>query len=197
MHDELTALRESTADALRGLANDWAGGNLGPSDFGDAVASLLEDAHTQAAVIGRMHAGDDAPEDEDDRSFGESVVDGEVEYLSKFVADLEGDRYFDAEDNPRADAVAARAAQYAGKLTATANESWGLALPETTLFYWILGGAEEHCDDCPTLAVNSPYTAATIPTWPSAGATTCRGNCLCYCRTSSGAIGFRRETNAA
>jgi hypothetical protein len=194
MHDELTALREQTATALRGLANDWAEGSLGPSDFGDAVASLLEDAHTSAAVLGRMHAGDDAPEDEDDRTFGESVVDGEVEYLGKFVADLEGDRYFDAEDNPRADAVAARAASYASKLTATASEAWGLALPETTLFYWMLGGTEDHCDDCPELARSGPYRIDTIPTWPAAGATQCRVNCLCYVRTAAGAIGFRRET---
>lgn len=197
MHEELTALREQTAEQLRALANDWAEGNLGPSDFGDAVAALLEDAHTQAAVLGRMHAGDDAPLDEDDRAFAESVVDGEVEYLAGFVRDLEGDRYVDADGNPKADAVAARAASYARRLTGTANESWGLSLPATTLLYWQLGGNEDHCESCPELSRSGPYRIDTIPTWPGMGETECRTNCLCYVRTSAGATGFRRERDAA
>lgn len=49
---------------------------------------------------------------------------------------------------------------------------------ESTQIIWTLGIAE-HCDDCIRLAANSPYTPATLPTYPGAGATECLSHCKC------------------
>ena len=51
--------------------------------------------------------------------------------------------------------------------------------PPGQLIWWRLGAAD-HCTDCPVLALTSPYTPASLPTWPRAGETQCRMWCACY-----------------
>jgi len=51
--------------------------------------------------------------------------------------------------------------------------------PDGQLIWWRLGAAD-HCIDCPVLAINSPYTRGSLPTWPRAGETTCRQWCACH-----------------
>lgn len=61
--------------------------------------------------------------------------------------------------------------------------------PDGEAIWWRLGVCR-HCASCPTLAANSPYTRATLPTVPRAGATECRSRCRCY-------LEFRRSGAAA
>lgn len=98
----------------------------------------------------------------------------------------------DAEGAVNAAAIERRANWYADRITGTANEAWTLALPaETTHVYWILGQPQEsHCEDCPRLALGSPYLVGELPTVPGRAETECRLNCLCALRTGNGQHGF-------
>jgi hypothetical protein len=49
---------------------------------------------------------------------------------------------------------------------------------KTAQIRWVLHPAE-HCDSCLALAAGSPYTVATLPTVPGAGATDCLSYCKC------------------
>jgi hypothetical protein len=80
---------------------------------------------------------------------------------------------------------------YADRLLGTASETFVLSLDDDALIHWRLGAPEKSCSDCPRLARNGPYTKASLPTTPSAGATQCLTNC--NCRLASGGVDcFRR-----
>jgi hypothetical protein len=196
-HDLFLALHADTAAALVALVGQVGAGEIGPRQFGDLAAALLEEAHTEAVVLGRQHAGDAAPLEEDDRAFARLVVDAESEYLAGFVRDLEAGRYEDEDGAFRLAGAQQRAASYAGRLAGTANEAWGLTLPpETTLLYWVLGETENNCSECPALESRSPYRPDAIPTWPGMNATPCMQNCRCAVHTASGQTGFRLPEGA-
>jgi hypothetical protein len=192
MQDAFVALHAHTRQQTADLARMVSEGLLTPEGFGDRMAKLLEDAHTQAVVLGRMHAGDRAPVEADDRAFAEAIVDGESEYLAAFVRDLADGRYQDDGGAWRVQGMQNRAGMYADRLLGTVNEAWGLAMPEGTLYYWHLGGDElTSCGRCPELAESGPWTAAEMPTWPGLNETPCLGNCRCWTSTPDGQIGFR------
>lgn len=191
-HEQFLALHADTLEQLRALVGQVAAGEIGPRQFGDLMAAHLEEAHIEAVVIGRHHAGDLAPLEEDDRRFARTIVDHEAEFLAGFVSDLEDDRYLDAEGNFRLGAAQQRASLYAGRLVGTANQTWGLTLPpETTLIYWLLDDGAASCSDCPSIASRSPYRPDDMPTWPGQGETQCLSNCRCVTRTASGQTGFQ------
>ncbi len=198
MQDQFQALHADTEAQARNLAHRLAEGALTPLDFGHAMADLLTQAHTQAVVLGRWHAGDHALEEADDRRFALSVMEGtedrpgQFDYLAGFVDDLAGDRYRDEDGRLQEAAVARRAASYSAALLGTANEVWGLTLPPEVLYSWILGAHDEaNCSDCPELAARGPWTAAEMPTWPGLCETQCLWNCRCHATASTGEAGFR------
>lgn len=191
-HDQFAALHADTDAQARALVAQVGAGEIGPRQFGELFAALLEEAHTEAVVIGRQHAGDTAPLEADDRRFAAQVVDEESEFLAGFVRDLEEDRYLDALGNFRLAAAQQRAGMYAGRLAGTANEAWGLTLPpETTLLYWRLGATENNCEECPSLQSRSPWRVDDIPTWPGRNETPCMSNCRCSVHTAAGTTGFQ------
>lgn len=179
------AVRAARRD-LRSLGRDYASGKLTAREFGDKAAERLERAHTAAVVAGRDRAGDDAPEDADDRAFAELVVDGEIEYLAGFVRDLEDGRYRDGDGNEDADAIERRASLYASRMAGTGNEAFVLTSDDEA-WEWVLG-AGDNCSRCPDLAAGSPYK--TLPTYPGANTTPCKFNCRCRVRRSDGVEGF-------
>jgi hypothetical protein len=183
----LDALFGRTRTAIAGLAESLADGALDPRGFGDALVAALEGAHTEAVVIGRHHAGDLAPPEADDATFAGLVVDGEAEYLARFVEDLESGRYTDQGGNWKVGAIAGRAQMYGAQLVRTANEVWALTLPETTLFYWHASKDEGSCSDCPDRETGSPYRQEDLPEW---GSGECLTNCRCSITTGSGREGF-------
>lgn len=192
MHDAFLALHADTSAEARALVAQVAAGEIGPRQFGELFAALLEEAHTEAVVLGRSHAGDTAPLEADDRRFAAAVMDHEAAFLAGFVRDLEDDRYLDAEGSFRIEAAAQRAGMYVGRLTGTANEAWGLTLPpETTLLYWTLGANDDrNCPDCPALESRSPYRPEEMPTWPGRSETQCLSRCRCSVHTAAGQTGF-------
>ena len=191
MHDAFRDLHDDTRQALSDLAAEWADGLLSARSFADAMDEVLLQAHTAAVVIGRTHAGDDAPEEADDRRFAETVVEGEHDYLQAFRQEMDAGRYLDAEGHRDGDLVEARAKLYADRITGTANEAWALTLPEETLITWTLKeDAESACSDCPEIAKRSPYTPATIPTYPGKNETLCKNRCRCATSLESGQAGF-------
>lgn len=185
--EALTGLVEATEHRARGLARQAVDGSLSPAAFGDRMAELLEDAHAHAAYLGRFHAGDTAPPEADDRRFAETVVDGQAEFLARFMQDLEGGRYAES-----AEGAAARAALYASRLVGTSNEVFILA-SDDTLWEWVLGASEQHCPDCPGRAAGGPYTAEALAGmgYPGSGSTACKVRCRCSVRRADGREGFR------
>lgn len=169
----LDLLVRGTRTQAAGLAQQAASGKLAPKEFGSRMAALLEDRHALAVVIGRNHAGDRAPLEEDDRRFAEMVVNGESEFLQGFVEDLQAGRY-----EGKAEAAQTRAQAYAGRLTGSANEAAALTSDPETEIHWHLH-AGESCPDCVRIAAGSPYTPETIPTWPGMNQTQCVFNCRC------------------
>lgn len=152
--------------------------------------ALLLAAHTRAVVIGRTHAGDDAPEEADDRRFAEEVMVGEGHFLSGLRSDLENGRY--TVDGVRdGEAVAQRAGLYVNRACGTANQAWALALDPEEALWWILGAEDDStCEDCPAIADGSPYPAGVMDLWPGSNQTTCRQNCRCRIETADGSRGF-------
>ena len=187
MHAEFATLHSLTSEAAAKLATD--------ADPIPALTSLLLSAHTQAAVLGRTHAGDDGEEDELDREFAQEVMDEEADFLANFADDVASGRYTDDEGEPRTAAIQARMQLYVDKLVATANEAMAFTCTPTTLFYWQLGGTEDHCEDCPSHASHGPYTHDSLPAIPCDGSTACLTRCLCTLQTSTGLTGFTRPTN--
>ncbi len=197
MHDQFAALHAATEESARNLAHQLTEGALSPAQFGHEMADLLTEAHTQAVVLGRWHAGDHELEEADDRRFAEAVMDGsadqpgQLDYLAAFVDDLQGDRYRDPEGMLREDAVARRAGLYAGRLAGTGNEVWGLTLPEDAEYWWVLNPEAASCNDCPALEERSPYSIASLPTWPGKAETACLTQCRCAVEAKGYGIGFQ------
>lgn len=190
VHEAFADLHATTREALSRLADEWAAGHLSPGMFTVAVDEVLLEAHTQAVVIGRTHAGDTAPQETDDRRFAETILEDEREYLRGFRRDLDEGRYT-AEDGERdGEAVRRRAESYATRTVGSANEAMFLTLPQDTLVYWITGGAEAHCEDCPEMEQASPWILAEMPFHVGQNATACLTNCLCSERTADGLAGF-------
>lgn len=173
------------------IVNAYAAEKIDEKQFGDRMLSLLEDRHARAGFLGRQRSGDLAPFDEDDRRFGQLIADEESEFLDAFVSDLAAGRYRGAKGDLLTDQVRTRAQMYAGRLLGTANEAFAGTAEPTELIYWRLGGAEEHCGECPDLAAGSPYRADSLPTYPRGNQTPCLFACRCFLERSDGTIGFK------
>lgn len=105
----------------------------------------------------------------------------EADFVLGFLNDLmlEDERYF-KEGEVDQDEILRRMRMYQGKMRGSAG--WGFIDPKPPLteFYWRLGGAEEHCEDCPLNASKSPWYKETLYTTPGAGDTPCLFNCRCF-----------------
>lgn len=179
---------------MEALARAVMAGTLAPEDFYFAFGDLLNEAHSTAANYGRRRAGStvDAITDED-RRFGRGRADYETEFLERFLNDLEADRYADD-----AEAATRRAGQYAGALRGTGNASFVANSADDDGFDWDLGGTEDHCEECPYLAANSPYRKDELPIAPGSNGTPCLFRCDCNLRRrSDGVSGFAAINNSA
>lgn len=178
-----------TRRQINRLVLNYVTGKLPSRNFVDSIASLLTDRHARAAVLGRQLAGDKRPRNMGDDIFSSMVVLQEREYLQRFMRDLQVGRYTDEEGNPKVSQIQQRALTYTGKLIGTANQSF-VAASRGYSFHWIMGGAEQHCEDCPRLARGGPYSWNNLPTVPRANATQCKFHCRCYLKRTDGLEGF-------
>lgn len=164
---ELENVVSATYDELDTLTRQMYAGNISVQQWQVSVAQSLSDAHlaqSMFAVGGRANMTQ--------ANWGRvgGVLRDEYRYLSRFANDIASGRVSEAQ-------ALARIQQYGN---ATYQSYWReYAHTSSGLLYWRLSPAE-HCGDCLTLSGDSPYTAQTIPTYPGAGQTTCRGNCRCY-----------------
>jgi hypothetical protein len=191
-HEQFAALHADTADRLATLAHEWAAGEWSSGTWAAEMDAILLDAHTQAVVIGRSHAGDDAPEEADDREFARPIVESEHAFLQPFVDQMEAGT-FTSEDGTRdGEAVAARAVLYSGRLTGTANQAFTATLPPEAEVWWILGAEDDsNCESCPAIADGSPYPASSFDIWPGSNSTPCLSSCRCRLETADGVRGFQ------
>jgi len=153
---------------------------------------LLRDFHTKAYALGMDHGGASATSGLA-RLKGWQVADLESQYLQDFTAALRiGDpRYLDPTGKLKTDPVLQRMRLYSQKGRGTANYGFVDSGGPEEVYDWQLGGAEDHCEDCPVLAEGGPYTPATLYTTPGACDTPCLGNCKCRIeRLSDGRTGI-------
>jgi hypothetical protein len=177
---------------LEALVKRLAGGDISEDVFKEEYSKVLLRLHEDLYRIGVRHAGG-TPDAVEAKRVAQQVVDFEQQWIAGLVADVMGDVYRDDAGDfmPDHGGLQNRLRWYATKASGTASQAWvGTCEPEEE-FDWILGGAENHCQDCPYLATNSPYTKDTLYTEPRGFDTPCGGSCDCrLTRRSDGLAGF-------
>lgn len=201
--DELRRRQDEARDLIFLLLLDWAEGRDPWSVVSAELESLLRDGHADAYRLGRNHAGDTAPDPEQDAAGGdaawESTAGGKSQaaYWQGLNADVEAGRYGDPDNDanpPKPKALANRVTLYTHNWTATANDAWVASMPEDTLYWWRLGRGikSEHCPSCSEWAAGGPYTAEALPAVPGDGSSECGSLCACEIETDDGMEGFSR-----
>lgn len=177
------------------LTNGLESGTYTPREYIERLFALLEDGHTEAVRLGRGLNEDFSPLEDDDRAFASLVMDGEAEFLTRFLTDIEAGRYTNADGELRTRPVVARAKMYTGKYRGTANEVFVLSSPEGDEFAWHQLTIEP-CEDCPRIEAAGPYTSEQLASigHPGQGRQKCRTNCGCVLvRLSDKRFGFSRS----
>jgi hypothetical protein len=118
----------------------------------------------------------------------QALVQAQIEKNARFVreslaADLLA-AYHDAPDAgamlEAGDAMDARVGMYAQGLWSVSSEQFGTTVAAEDGEVWWVVTSDAPCADCPPLEDGSPYGPGNpLPTYPGAGATECRTNCLC------------------
>jgi hypothetical protein len=183
-------LEASAERRIRSACDRLVDGRDDVEEWLDRMATVLGEKHAAAAALGRQRAGDLSPRNADDDLLGQAVADEELRYLTRFADDIRGGRYTGTDGTLDGDKIGNRAATYSRKLLATANEAFVQSSPADATFDWHLGYVEKSCMECPALAEGGPYTPATIPTYPRAGATRCMFHCECSLVRNDGITGF-------
>lgn len=181
----------SKVDRLDKLVELLTSNQIGPEEFASAFHhDILVDGHSQCWRLGRQRAGDLTAGTFGDLLVGIAKADEESEFLNRFLSDLAGDRYRDADGLLKAKPILARSKLYIAKLRGTAGEAFVEAAEPEEEFEWVMGGVE-HCQDCPQLAALGPYTKSTILAFPGSGDTDCLGHCKCHLVRSDGRASFK------
>ena len=168
-----------------------------PHRFGSSFLEMLRDAYVAAHLAGQSVNGADSQTMARARaqqavvlgrivtnpvSGNATIVHSQGFFLEGFVRDLAArdKRYFDEDGALRVDQVTRRATQYqAGVRSAQAYGVMDSA-SHAARWKWELGGAEEHCDDCPFLATLEPVPASEWFALPGEGLTQCVVGCKCH-----------------
>lgn len=165
--NEMYRHQKATYNALDSLTKDLYAGRVDVTGWQAAVALELRDAHLAQAMFG---AGGRVNMTQANWGRVGGTLADEYRYLTNFASDISSGRVSEAQ-------ALARIKQYGN---ATQQSYWReYAVNTITLLYWVLRPVN-NCSDCVNYALSSPYTIDTIPTYPGAGATRCRGNCACY-----------------
>lgn len=187
----LKGVAEDSDALLRRLAN----GELTPREWADEFKVLLNDGHTKSWVMGRWLAGDLGDITDDDRLIGIAYGDTQADFLLGFMEDLEGGRYLDDEGKYILSQIQTRANMYVSLMRGTSGAAFVAKSDSQEEFNWTLGGAEEHCNDCPDLAAENPWLSDEIYAFPGDGNTACLSNCKCHLvRVSDGRTSFKPVT---
>lgn len=199
----LVEYEERIAQSSKANARSIASGNS--SKFMEEMSIALETLFRKCLTLGAYRAtGDEKLLDESSSARGsvefataQGMMQTQRPYLLGFAYAIETQQFGAVSKGEKIDAILSkiqrRAWLYTGKAIASANMAWALSMPFDTLFYWRLSPVEEHCEDCPALALGSPYTKVQLPTFPRMGETECLMNCLCWLETETGLRSFTGE----
>ncbi len=191
---DYNAMVKARRRELHAIAEKFGSGDLTDAEWSKFFESVLLEGHTSAWQMGR-HLSGDLTESVDDVLWGLGKAAEPGNDLRGFLADLvaKDPRYWnDSLETWNVDAIKSRSDLYLPGMRASANEAFVKFTPhELDEFWWRLGGAEHHCEDCPLLASLSPYTKATIVAQPGSRDTECREGCTCYWEREDGVSGFK------
>ena len=169
---------KTAKNATKGLVNDGIGVESWADKFFDAILQANANSHW----IGR-----DLVSDKLFTEFGEvdilaarAIADDDAEYLQGFIDDILDGRYTDENGDLMLDQILNRQKLYMGRARGISAQASVDNLTLETEITWVLGGAEKHCTDCPTLASISPFFKDDLFTTPGACDTPCLGNCKCH-----------------
>lgn len=192
---EFASMVKARRRELHRLTKLFTAGTIDIAEWFDQFTNVLLEGHTRASHFGRMLAAQQELAGElIDVLAAQAAVDSESYYLRGFAEALmdKDPRYWDAEAEMwLPEAIEDRQDLYLGKMRGTANAAF-LRDSHGFDFYWMLGGTEDHCSECPDYAAGSPWAASELPTTPGMNDTPCRFNCLCFLRREDDVYGFRR-----
>lgn len=177
---------------LTSLCVQLAASEITSFAFREKFSQVLGVFHADLYELGVKHAGGESDRDTA-KQIAQQVVDLEQRFIDGLIDDVLGDRYHDADGkfDKKHGAFVQRMQWYASKGSATASHGWIDGSGDDEEFDWELGAVEDHCEDCPYLAENSPYTKETLYTVPRGFETPCKGNCACrLSRRSDGQKAF-------
>lgn len=181
--------------ALHALTAKLAAGKIDIDAWYEGFRAVILEGHTSAWELGRNRAGD-LTDDINDLLRGLGKADQEEVFLRGFWHQLyaKDPRYWNSTlEAWNQVSIKARQNLYLGGMRGTANEAFVTHTPpELDTFAWKDTGSPEECDECRLIAEEGPYTSATLPTYPGAGATPCWGNCECVLVRTDGVQGFKR-----
>jgi HK97 family phage portal protein len=190
-HDDLI---RATREKIDRLTHTLADGGIDGDTFREELGNILADAHAKSYAVGIRSAGGTITADEA-AATGQRIADLESAFIDGFVHDLTTGRYDgDAGIDFENGLLQQRIDLYAQKVSSTATSGFVDGSDDTAEFAWDLGKVEDHCQDCPYLAENSPYDKSTLYTTPRAGDTPCLGNCTCTLRRNDGLAAFAPVT---
>lgn len=166
--DEMRVHQTATYRVLDNATRQLYAGSITLEQWQTVIAYELKDAHLAQSLyaIGGKNNATQA----NYGRVGGTLAD-EYRYLSNFASDISAGRVSEAQ-------ALARIRQYGNATQQSYWREYSNATPNQQKLIWRLNPAE-HCSGCLDLASGSPYTSATLPTYPGAGATPCRGNCKC------------------
>lgn len=177
---EMQRVRDAVVPELQELTRRMYAGDITLPEWQTASAQVLADSHSALsmfAVGGRRNMTQ--------ANWGRvgGVLRDEYSYLANFANDIANGTQSEAQ-------ALARIAQYGRNTQQAFWREYAIATPDNQKIDWVLGIAD-HCRPsggaygCVELAAGSPYTADSIPTYPGAGETTCRGGCACELHRSA------------
>lgn len=164
--NEMRVHQAATYRVLDNATRQLYAGSITVEQWQTVIAYELKDAHLAQALyaIGGKNNATRA----NYGRVGGTLAD-EYRYLSNFANDISAGRVSEAQ-------ALARIRQYGNATQQSYWREYAGASREQLNWRRTPG---ESCTGCVDLEANSPYTAATLPTYPGAGATPCRGNCNC------------------
>lgn len=196
LFDELPSLRpadgwQGVAKGLRSnvakLSKSVQQGDVLPSEWRNRFDSVVRLGHIQSHMAGQKIAGYEPFAPEASR-IGAIMGDLESQYIQGFYQDLLNGRYMDDDGVFRTNAFNSRMMMYVQKTRGTAYDGFVYGSPGAT-FDWLIGAAEDSCEECPVWAAGGPYTEDTLAIFPGGGDTTCITNCKCYLVRHDGVTG--------
>lgn len=192
---DFNAMVKARRRELHAIADKFAASEITDAEWAKLFESVLLEGHTSAWQMGRHLAGD-LTENLDDLLWGLAKSDEPAIDLRGFwsaIRDKDPRYWNDALEEWNAEAIKARADLYLPGMRGSANESFvKYTASENAEFWWRLGGAEHHCEDCPRLAELSPFTKSTMIAQPGSRDTACREGCTCFWERDDGVESFKQ-----